>query len=100
MIKTGLQILAILIASRLATPRIVFKVPAAIILPAFDNCGTCRQGANDAWFYGYESARACDYPVDQCIAAGDRARACYIRTHWSMCESCGGMIPEESECGQ
>lgn len=96
--------LILMLSMLMSVPTVQTDSPgvAAVTTAAFKrgDCANCQKGAQEAWFYGYDSARACGYPDAACIAAGDRARACYIRANWDTCSSCGGMIPEQSECGQ
>lgn len=71
--------------------------------PLYGRCLQCQQGSNKAWFSAYDSCRAADPNGDPqiCTAAGDRASACYIIHNWSAsCETCGGVIPDQSECGE
>lgn len=81
---------------RIASESVVYAHPSG-------SCLECQTGSNAAWFAAYDECRRNDPNGDpqQCTAAGDRASACYIIHHWSgQCERCGGVIPDQNECGE
>lgn len=84
------------LASRM-TPPIVLPIPTAKAAPAPPpgDCTWCQQNAQYAWFEAYDLARANGRSVDQCLAAGDKARDCFVAGHWNdSCSACGGVMPE------